>query len=264
MHRSEGRLRMNNLLIIQARMGSSRLPDKVLKRICGKPMLQHILERILQSREVEHVIVATTMKDEDRQIEELCREVGIDCFRGSENDVLDRYYQAAKQYRPRNVIRITADCPLIDPELIDIIIKIHIEGNYDYTSNTLVETFPDGLDTEVFKFSALKEAWDKAELASEREHVTPYIKYKGTFKRFSVESDTDLSGQRWTVDTAADFQMIEKIYGALYIEKGVFLMKDVLEYLEENPWIETINAGIMRNEGYIKSLKNDYNVKGEN
>lgn len=255
---------MNTVLIIQARMGSSRLPNKVLKKICDKPMLEHILKRTLQSKKVEHVMVATTLNEEDKQIDELCHKIGIDCFCGSENDVLDRYYQAAKQYNPRNVVRITADCPLIDPELIDKIINVHLNGNYDYTSNTLVETYPDGLDTEVFKFSALRKAWENAVLASEREHVTPYIKFKGDFIKFSIESDIDLSKYRWTVDTEADFEMVVKIYNALYSENRIFMMDDILTYLRKNPWIVDINAGIVRNEGYIKSLKNDFIVREGN
>ncbi len=252
---------MDNLLIIQARIGSSRLPKKVLMKLCEKPMLQHIIERTLWSKRVDHVMVATTIKNEDDLIANLCQKLGVDCYRGSENDVLDRFYQAAKQFDAENIIRVTADCPFIDPEIIDKIINIHMKGNFDYTSNILVETYPDGLDVEVFKFSALKEAWEKACLVSEREHVTPYIKFKGNFTRFSVELETSLADKRWTVDTPRDFEAIEKIYCALYSGDKIFLMNDILAYLEKNPWIEEINADIKRNEGYMKSIENDYTLR---
>lgn len=251
---------MKYLVIIQARMGSSRLPNKVLKELCGKPMLQHIVERVEKSKYVNHVMVATTVKEEDKVIEELCQRIGMDCYRGSENDVLDRYYQAACKYQPENVIRITADCPFIDPVIIDQLIQIHERGEYDYTSNTLVETYPDGLDTEIFKISALAEAWKEAKLASEREHVTPYIKFKGQFKRYSVERSPSLADKRWTVDTEEDFEVTTQVYNALYDSKDIFLMEDVLKFLENHHQIERLNEGAVRNEGYLKSLANDYIV----
>lgn len=254
---------MQNLLIIQARMGSSRLPNKVLKELCGEPMLKHIVERVKQCRLVDYVIIATTVNQEDNAIDELCEQMRVECYRGSENDVLDRYFQAASQYNPQNVIRVTADCPVIDPCIIDEIIKIHIDGGYDYTSNTLVETYPDGIDTEIFKYKALKEAWEKANLASEREHVTPYIKFKSNFKRYSVERFPSLADKRWTVDTEQDFAMISNIYNALYKKNKIFLMEDVLKYLQQHGEIEELNAGIVRNEGYQKSLENDFVVEGK-
>lgn len=254
---------MKYLAIIQARMGSSRLPNKVLKELCGKPMLQHIVERVEKSKYVNHVIVATTFKEEDKVIEELCQRIGVDCYRGSENDVLDRYYQAACKYQPENVIRITADCPFIDPVIIDQLIQIHETNEYDYTSNTLVETYPDGLDTEIFKFSALVRAWEEADLASEREHVTPYIKFKGQFKRYSLERSPSLADKRWTVDTEVDFEVATQVYNALYNSKDIFLMEDVLKFLENHYQIEQLNENIVRNEGYLKSVANDYIVRGE-
>lgn len=252
---------MKNLLIIQARMNSSRLPDKVLKELCGEPMLQHIIKRTQKCKNVDHVLVATTIKEEDEKIEKLCQRIHVDCYRGSENDVLDRYYQAASRYKPANVIRITADCPFVDPKIVDQIIQIHEEGRYDYTSNTLRETYPDGLDTEVFTFGALKKAWQKADLASEREHVTPYIKFKDDFVRFSVERNPSLAMKRWTVDTERDFEVITQVYHALYDKKDIFLMDDILAFMDTNHEIEAINAGIIRNEGYLKSVANDYVIK---
>lgn len=254
---------MKYLAIIQARMGSSRLPNKILKELCGKPMLQHIVERVQNSKYIDHVMVATTVKEEDKVVKELCERIQTDCYRGSENDVLDRYFQAASKYKPKNVIRITADCPFIDPTIIDQIIQIHETGEYDYTSNTLVETYPDGLDTEVFKFSALEKAWKEANLASEREHVTPYIKFKGQFKRYSVERSPSLADKRWTVDTEMDFVVVTQVYNALYDEAKMFLMADILDFLETNQQIEELNKNIIRNEGYLKSVANDYIVGEE-
>lgn len=254
---------MEYLAIIQARMGSSRLPNKVLKKLCGKPMLQHIVERVQKSKYVDHVMVATTVQKADNAVEELCQKIQTDYYRGSENDVLDRYYQAASKYQPKNVIRITADCPFIDPTLIDEIIKNHETGDFDYTSNTLVETYPDGLDTEVFKFTALTQAWKEADLASEREHVTPYIKFKGQFKRYSVERSPSLADKRWTVDTEEDFAVATQVYEALYEQDCIFLTNDILKFLEEHHEIEQLNENAVRNEGYLKSVANDYKVRGE-
>lgn len=253
---------MKNLLIIQARTGSNRLPNKVLMELCGKPMLEHIIERVKICQNVDHIIVATTVKDNDAAIVALCEKMGIECYRGSEEDVLDRYYQAACAHMPDNVIRVTADCPLIDSVLIDDIIAIHIKGDYDYTSNTLVETYPDGLDVEVFKFNALEKAWKEATLASEREHVTPYIKFKGEFTRHSVERSPSLAEKRWTVDTDKDFQVVSQIYNALYMDKQYFGTEEILQFIDKNKEIEMINFDIMRNEGYQKSIANDYIVNG--
>ncbi len=252
---------MRYLAIIQARMGSSRLPNKVLRPLCGKPMLQHIVARMQKSECIDHIMVATTVREDDKAIEGLCRQMQIDCYRGSENDVLDRYYQAASRYNPQNVVRVTADCPFIDPIIIDQIIQIHEKGGYDYTSNVLVETYPDGLDVEVFKTSALEKAWREADLASEREHVTPYIKCKGKFKRYSVEHSPSLAEKRWTVDTEADFAVAEQIYNALYDQDSIFLMDDILKFLENHQQVEQLNENIVRNEGYLKSVAHDYIIQ---
>lgn len=255
---------MDNLLIIQARTGSKRFPDKVLKELCGKTMLQHIVERVLWCEKIDSIIVATSIKEKDELIEKICLKMNIGCYRGSENDVLDRYYQSAREYEPHNIVRITADCPLADPALIDEIVDIHVKGNYDYTSNTIVETYPDGLDVEVFKFPVLEEAWRKADLLSEREHVTPYIRFKGGFKRFSVERFPSLADKRWTVDTEQDFEFITQIYNALYNEGRIFMMNDTLQYLDKNQHIGKMNAGMARNEGYFNSIANDCVYKDKN
>ena len=193
-----------NLAIIQARMGSSRLPNKVLKDLCGKPALWHVINRVKKSKLIDEIIIATTIEKQDLQIVKFCADNDIRVFVGSESDVLDRYYQAARLFKPDNVIRITSDCPLIDYEIIDLIIKKHIEENNDYTSNTLVDSFPDGLDCEIMKYSVLERAWENACLQSEREHVTLYIK-NGDFKKKNILCEEDRKNFRWTLDTEKDF-----------------------------------------------------------
>lgn len=253
---------MDFLCIIQARTGSSRLSGKVLKSIEGKTVLEHVVSRAKKSSMISDVVVATTIEKSDLQIVRLCAEQGIRVFCGSEDDVLDRFYQCAKLLKPDNVIRITSDCPMIDPAIIDMVIQEHIDQKADYTSNSLTESYPDGEDVEVFKFSALTTAWHESALKSEREHVTPYIKkHNEIFKLFSVVSETDFSSKRWTLDKQKDFDFISIIFKALYNNNNYFGMNDILAFLLNNPEVEKINNSIERNEGYNKSLKEDQIVQ---
>lgn len=239
-------------------MGSSRLPNKVLLELAGKTVLEHVIQRTLQSKFVNEVIVATTISKLDLQLVQYCSSKNIRVFIGSEDNVLDRFYQAAKLLQPKNIIRITSDCPMIDPDVIDHIGNIHIRESTDYTSNTLDETFPDGLDAEVFTFEALKTAWQDATLLSEREHVTPYIKKNPEkFKLFSVKSDINLSHHRWTIDQQQDYTFLSSVFSRLYNNNPDFRMKDVLNLLVEEPGLSKINDNIIRNEGYLKSLQKD-------
>ena len=187
--------------------------------------------------------------------------MGIDCFSGNELDVLDRYYKASIKFdlnENDDVVRITADCPLIDPIIVDNVIEKHLENNYDYTTNTLVRTFPDGLDCEIFTVPILNEMWDKAKLKSEREHVTLFIKNNSKdYNLGSYEQDTDWSHLRWTIDEKEDFILIKHIYENLYDENNIFLMEDILELLDKNPALLKINDMYGRNEGLQKSLDND-------
>src|SRR3989339_1281991 len=193
--------------IIQARMGSSRLPNKVLKFLGDKTVIEHVCDRVRKSNYIDELFVATTIDINNLQLINLCTSKGIRVFCGSEDDVLDRYYQLAKLIKTDHIVRITSDCPVIDPELIDLIIKSHIQTNSDYTSNTIEDSFPDGLDTEVFKFNSLEKAWKEASLLSEREHVTPYIKKNpNIFTLNSVVSETNYQNKRWTLDTNLDFE----------------------------------------------------------
>lgn len=255
---------MNTLAIIQARTGATRLPNKVLLKLEDKCVLEHVINRVKKSSLIDEVIVATTININDLKIINFCSERGIRVFCGSENDVLDRFYQAAKLFNPENIVRITADCPMIDPQIIDLVIKTHFDNKADYTSNTLKETFPDGEDIEIFKFNALKKAWIESKLTSEREHVTPYIRNnKELFKLSNVENTINLSDKRWTLDHEEDYKLIQFVYSKLYSKNNYFGMKEILELLKKYPEVEDYNKNIIRNEGYAKSLKEDKKINGE-
>jgi spore coat polysaccharide biosynthesis protein SpsF len=244
--------------IVQARMGSTRLPGKVMKPLCGKPILWHIITRISYSKQIEKIIIATTDKEEDKVIVKLAEEMGVAFYRGSSDDVLDRYYQAARKFNVDPVVRITADCPLIDPEIMDNIIDYYLKGDYDYVSNGLKPTLPDGLDTEVFSFKSLEKVWAEAKKPSEREHVTSYIyNHPELLKIHNYENDVDLSGMRWVVDEEADYQFISEVYKNLYKDGKIFYVKDIIRLLEEMPELLKLNKGISRNEGYQISLLKD-------
>ncbi len=251
--------------IVQARTSSSRLPGKVLKELLGKPMILLELERLQYCKRIDNIMLATSSDESDALLAEKVRIAGYSVYQGNLNDVLDRYYQCARQCNPVHVVRITGDCPLIDPHIVDAVISKHLHDNNDYTSNTLGEvTFPDGLDTEIMRFSVLEQAWKEARLSSEREHVTQYIvKHPEIFKQGALYCDIGNFGEeRWTVDEPEDFSFINEIYKRLYPSNPAFLMEDVLALLQENPELCNVNQGFKRNEGLIKSLKEDKIVKG--
>lgn len=236
-------------------MSSSRLPGKVLKPLLGEPMLSRQIERIRRTSRIDNVIVATSTSGGDDQIEELCNELGVRCFRGSLENVLDRFYLAAEIFSPDYVMRLTGDCPLFDPDLADELIDFFLKGDYDYASNSVEPTFPDGLDMEIMKFSALKTAWKEAKLLTEIEHVTPYISnHSELFRIGSMKNDEDLSAMRWTVDEPADYLFISRIYESLYPGDPCFSWRDVLSYLYTHPEISDLNSSIRRNEGFESSL----------
>jgi glutamate-1-semialdehyde 2,1-aminomutase len=246
------------LAILQARVTSSRLPGKVLKPIMGRPMLARQIERVLQAKKVDHLIIATSNDPSDDGLETLCREINVPCFRGSLNDVLDRFYRAAQPWRPKYIVRITGDCPLIDPEIVDDVIDFYLNGDYDYASNAVEPTFPDGFDMEIFHFSVLEAAWKEACLPSQREHVTPFIHQQpGRYRIGHYKNTEDLSHLRWTVDEQEDFDLIDHIYKELYPVKPNFRMADILNLLQQRPEWLTINRQFGRNEGFIKSLQED-------
>ncbi len=249
------------LAIIQARMGSTRLPEKVLMKLEDRTVLEHVVDRVGKSTYVTDLFVATTIDQKDLAIVRLCAEKNIRVFCGSEHDVLDRFFQLAKLIKPDHIVRITADCPLMDPAVLDLVISRHLETEADYTTNTFGETYPDGQDVEVFTYHAIQKAWKEADLVSEREHVTPYIrKHAEIFKHTSVDYSENLSGKRWTLDNAEDYEFIKRVYKALYGKDKIFGMEQVLSFLRQNPQIESINNAISRNEGYKKSLMQDKRV----
>ena len=234
--------------IIQAHTGSTRLPSKVLLDLVGKPMLYRVVERTRKARLTDATIVATTDKPTDDTIEELCISSGWPYFRGSEADVLDRYFQAAQTFDADIIIRITSDCPLIDPVLIDKVVQTYLDGKgeLDYVTNTIRPTsFPRGLDVEVTSFSALKRAWEEDKNAEWREHVTLYIRrHPELFRSKSVTDGRDYSWMRWTVDTPEDLEFVRRIYG--YFGHDKFSWLDVVSVLEQHPeWLE-INRHIQQ------------------
>ncbi|HET6403745.1 MAG TPA: glycosyltransferase family protein [Candidatus Thermoplasmatota archaeon] len=230
--------------VIQARMGSSRLPGKVLLTACGKPLLLHMLDRMQLCREVDRIIVATTTNPADDVIVRLVEEVGYEVFRGSENDVLDRYYQAATAYDIDPVVRVTSDCPLIEPDVVDRVVRTFRDGNYDYVSTNHPATFPDGLDTETFSYEALKIAWSEAKAPHEREHVSPFIwDQPRRFRVGNVVNEVDLSQrERWTLDYPEDYAFVKAVYEELYIPGGFFGMREILALLERRPDIAAMNS----------------------
>jgi spore coat polysaccharide biosynthesis protein SpsF (cytidylyltransferase family) len=245
--------------IIQARMGSTRLPGKILKPLLSTPMLARMLERVKRAKKLDAIIVATTDKPEDDATAELAKKYGVKVFRGSEHDVLDRFYRAAREAGADIVLRLTGDCPLMDPEVIDRVIAHFQEtrGAIDYCGTP--SNYPEGLDIEIFNFSALEEAVRFATLPSEREHVTPYIKNHP--ERFTSESwregEGDDSGMHWSVDTQADFDFVTKVYEQLYPANKSFTKDDVLALLVRHPEFLEINKGGTGYEGLAKSLKED-------
>lgn len=247
------------LVMIQARCGSTRLPNKVLKDLCGKPALQRMIERVQQSKIVDEIMVVTSIEKNNLPILKLCAELGVRVGVGSENDVLDRYYQTAKLIEPEYIIRLTADCPCFDADLLDLALE-KMPNDADYLG-MISETFADGLDLEVIKFSALEKTWKEANHSFEREHVTQYIiKHPEIFKLYDFESPIgDFGNHRWTVDEAEDFDLVECVYNHFIREKEVenFGYKEILQFLNDNPEIVALNKKYSRNEGLKKSIKED-------
>ncbi len=251
---------MNVLAITQARMGSSRLPGKVLKTVSGETLLEIHLKRILKSKHIDQLLVATTVNAEDDAIVDLVTKLHVPVYRGSVADVLNRFYQAAMPHNPTWVVRLTSDCPLIDAQIIDAVIEKAVKEDLDYCSNTLHPTFPNGMDVEVFKMQALVKAKQEASLNSDKEHVTPYIYRNSTFFKQSVfksgnySNPVDYEKVRLTIDEPADLEVFKILIGKLGTEKN---WKEYTDFYLSNKEIQTLNGHFDRNEGYNKSLKND-------
>ncbi len=246
-------------VIIQARMGSTRLPEKIFKKILAKPMLEYMIERVRRAKTIDKIIIATTTNSGDEKVVSLAKKLGLAIYRGSENDVLDRYYQAAKKFKSDIIVRLTGDCPLIDPFILDKVVSFFKKNKFDYASNTHPPTFPDGMDVEVFSFKALEKAWREAKLSSEREHVTPYIiKRPRKFRIANVENTEDLSRLRLTVDEPEDLSMVSKLAEFFSRQnKKDFGLREIVDLWHENPSLFKSNQFIKRNEGYQKSLMED-------
>jgi spore coat polysaccharide biosynthesis protein SpsF len=234
-------------IYVQARMGSTRLPGKVLKPILGKPMLAFLIERLKQVKEADALAILTTNDPADDVIVDFCKQIGVLCYRGSQEDVLARYYAVALQRHPDAIVRITADCPLIDPDVVDLVIRTYRNLNYDYISNSFVTTYPRGLDTEIFSFKALERAFFEAHDPAEREHVTPYLyRHPEKFSLKNMASPQHFGHHRWTVDTPEDFLLIRYIFEHLYPTQPNFRLKDVLALLQAHPeWVK-INSHIQQ------------------
>ncbi|MBP9694933.1 MAG: glycosyltransferase family protein [Candidatus Magasanikbacteria bacterium] len=251
--------------IIQARMGSTRLPGKMLLSLGGKLVIEHVFGRARAAKKISQVVLATTTSPADDPLAAWATEQGIPYFRGSESDVLDRYYECAKLFEADAVVRLTGDCPLLDPQVIDGVVDayVSVDGKYEYVSNIHPPTFPDGLDTEVFSFGALEKAWREAALQSEREHVTPYIwKNPEIFPASNVSCTVDgksinLSEERWTLDTPSDFNFLRAVVEHLESGEDKSDFSSIFNLINTNPDWRDINAGQTRNEGYAKSLQED-------
>lgn len=239
---------MRNVVIIQARMGSTRLPGKVLKMLVDQTVLAHVVKRAQAISGVNEVAVATTIRPEDKVIAEEAQRLGVPVFLGSEEDVLSRYYETAVQTNADVIMRITSDCPLLDPDVSGIVLReFHDAEGADYVSNTIERRFPRGLDTEVFSFAALKTAYMEAKEEYQREHVTPFL-YENPQRFFckSVEGKEDFSQYRWALDTPEDWKLIEQMYQSLYKSGHLFNWQNALALMQERPELAAINVHVQQ------------------
>ena len=235
---------MRIVAIIQARMGSTRLPGKVLKDLGGETVLARVIARVRRASEIEEVVIATTRQPDDDRIVDECRRLAVRVYRGETSDVLDRYYHAAEEVRAEAIVRITSDCPLIEPEITDATVRAFLERRPDYASNVLQRTYPRGLDTEIMTRDALVRSWRQAKEAYQREHVTPYI-YENAdqFTLHSVQGETDYSGHRWTLDEAEDMTFLRAVYERLEGDR-CFSWREVLALLEREPGLIEVNRHV--------------------
>ncbi|MFM4677239.1 cytidylyltransferase domain-containing protein [Aeromonas media] len=241
--------------ILQARASSSRLPGKVLKPLLGEPMLARQIERLKRSTRLDQLVVATSDQREDEAIAALCTQLGVPCFRGPLDDVLQRFHLAAHPFGASQIVRLTGDCPLADPALIDELIALHLTGGYDYSSNCWDPSYPDGLDAEILSAATLDLLAERAHTPAQREHVTYYIRqHEDQFKIGTLSLIPSLAHLRWTVDEPADFTLVEQIYQRLYPSNPAFATDDILALLAREPALATLNTQHQRNEGLASSL----------
>jgi spore coat polysaccharide biosynthesis protein SpsF len=253
-------------------MGSTRLSGKIMKKIGDQPMLYHVIKQTMESKYVDDVIIATTCSKKDKKIVDFCIQNNLKYFQGSNNDVLDRYYKCAKKFSCDPVVRISSDCPFIDPLIIDKIISKFLKNSYDYVANNIEKfsgkwqndtcKFPQGMVVEVCKFKTLEKAWKKAKKPSEREHVFPYVQFNPKiFKVSNVKNNTDLSYIRCTVDRKQDLKFVREIWKRKNQSKKIIHNKDILKIIQNEPNLVKINNKFSFDEGYKKSLKKDISLK---
>lgn len=247
---------MKIIVLVQARLSSSRLPGKVLQPLGSRVVVGQVFHQLSFLRNSSQIVLVTSVENSDSPLVDWAIEQNVPYYRGSLHDVLDRYYQAALYYKADAIVRITADCPLIDPQVVDVVIHRFMESGVDYCSNVLPPTFPDGLDTEVIKFSALQTAWREATLPSEREHVTPYIRnHPEQFTKTTVVHTPSLEQYRWTLDTAEDYDFLQRVVKEVEQPGKPIFYRQVLELLQQKPELMELNNHLKRNEGYSVSLQ---------
>ena len=248
--------------IVQARMTSTRLPQKVLKDLAGEPVVFQVFNQLSYSKLIDDIVLATSTNISDDPLEEWAKDNNKKYFRGDLSNVLKRFYDTAKEFNADVIVRITADCPLIDPEIVDEVIEGFLKSDFDYFSNTNPPTFPDGLDTEVFSFTSLESSYRNAELQSEIEHVTPYIRnHPELFKSGNFLSVVNYGNLRWTIDNQEDYLFLVNIFDSLYRSNSFIGWRKVIEFLENNEDLQNINSHIKRNEGFIKTLNEDKKIQ---
>ncbi|MBI4971503.1 MAG: glycosyltransferase family protein [Candidatus Omnitrophica bacterium] len=249
---------MKVLALVQARVGSSRLPKKVLRKIAGKPMIVFLLERLTHSKLINDIVLATSDCQSDNELIALAKKENLKYFRGSEDDVLDRAYHAAKINGGELIVRVTGDSPLIDPIWVDRLIQFYLDNSNRSDYAAFGKSFPEGQNAEVFSFKLLEKAWLEARLPSEREHFTSYIwTHPDKFRIFRMDAEKDSSAYRWTVDESRDLKLVRKVVRALYAKNPCFTMEEILRYVSENPDVMRLNQKIVRDEGYLLSLDKD-------
>jgi spore coat polysaccharide biosynthesis protein SpsF len=239
-------------------MGSTRLPGKAMLYVENdKTVLYFVIKQLQNCKLIDKIIVATTTLEDDNKIADFSKDLGIDCFRGSSNNVLDRYYQCAKKYSVLTIVRVPSDKPLIDPEIVDNVVSVFRNNSYDYITNFLSNpTFPSGTEVEIFSINALKKVWEKAKLPSEKEHVTPYfVNHEDEFKITHIENSENISHLRWAVDKMEDLKLVRKIVSK--IKKRPIITKDILDLFAKEPELVEINKNVNRKEGELKSIKED-------
>ena len=243
--------------IIQARMGSSRLPGKVMEKLDeDNTVLSYVIRQLKHSKFLDDIVVATTSLKRDEVIVDFLENEGIKYFCGDEENVLDRYYQCAKKFSMSEIVRIPSDKPLIDPDIVDKCIQIFLSKKYDYVTTFLEPSFPYGTEVEIFSFDALEKTWKNAQLPSEHEHVTPYIyNNRDKFQIYNVKNSIDLSHLRWVVDRSEDLELVRQLVSK--IDKDPILMQDIIEVFESDPKLAQVNSHVKHDEGYQKSLKKD-------